>query len=142
MDQKFIDAIKRGRMARDRYARDQGGEPGGEELMDLENMLKELIGEDHAGRVMKYIHDCRAASAQDQPPDFQGKPLTGGGMVPTTGTLSVDPGGSKSANAASAQDWVPPSMRKQYEDMAILRDGRSLRSYAERFPDAMRFRGA
>jgi hypothetical protein len=127
----------RWRGARDTRARDQGN-GGGEELADLESMLKELIGEDRARPVMKYIHDCRAAGAADQPPDFQGKPLTGGGMVPTTGSLTVDPNSSKSANAASSFDHLPPSLRREAEALAIFKDGRAMRSYAERFPGAMR----
>jgi hypothetical protein len=160
----FIKRMKEGRRAmaydsRWRGARDQEPEVGREE--ELAALLSELIGEDRAAPVLKYIRDCRAASAQDQPPDFQGKPLTGGGMVPTTGSLTYEPAGSKSANAASAQDraWdralYPDKLRHLQHEAAVKQfnealrsnpgamaldaaNGRRAKSYAERFPDAMR----
>jgi hypothetical protein len=122
--------------AMDARARDQGEAGGGENLEDLENLLNALIGEDRARPVMKYIHDCRAAGAQDNPNWFEGRPNPGGTIEPMAGSLTHDPAGSRSGNAG-AQDWSP-RLQREFEDRRILADGRAQKSYAERFPDAAR----
>jgi hypothetical protein len=104
----YIRRMKEGRrsMAYDsrwRGAWDQGGEMDPEAVAAIEQLLgkaEETYGIDMCRDVARR----RYGQAMDQPPSFQGKPLVGGGQVPTTGTLSVDPSSSKSANAASAQD--------------------------------------
>jgi len=67
---------------------------GGENLEDLESMLRELIGEDNAAKAMKFIHDCRANGAAD----------LSYGPQETTGTLTVNPAGSRSGNAGAADN--------------------------------------
>jgi hypothetical protein len=125
----------RWRGARDVRARDQGPEEYSDQ--ELLGLIREAIGEEGPlGDALRYRAQDRRRGAQDQPPDFQGKPLTGGGMIPTTGTLTHDPANSRSANAG-AQDWSP-RMQREYEDMRILASGEAQRGYASRFPSAAR----
>jgi hypothetical protein len=126
-----------------RMARDQG-EGGGEfNIADLteeqlRGIVEELAGEQGGTDRIRVAHDRRMKRvAQDDPNWFEGRPNPGGTIEPMTGTLTHDPAGSRSANAGAA-DNLPPSLRKAAEDMAILRDGRAQKSYAERFPDAAR----
>jgi hypothetical protein len=122
-------------VARDTWARDQGPEEYSDE--ELLGLIREAIGEEGPlGDALRARASDRR-QATDQPPSFQAKPLAGGGQIPTTGNLEVDPAGSRSANSIT-QDYLPPSLRKQHEDMRTLTDPVGLRANAQRFPQARR----
>lgn len=62
-----------------------GENPDPETLQMIMKALEEKFGGDTAGSFAKFCSDCwpgsMGATAQDEPPDFAGKPKTGGTMV-------------------------------------------------------------
>jgi hypothetical protein len=93
----YIKRMKQGRRAlaydhRWRGARDQGREEYSDE--ELLGLIREAIGEEGPlGDALRFRAQDRRRGAQDQPLDY--------GPQPTTGSLTHEPAGSRSANAGA-----------------------------------------